>query len=101
MRGIITASLALAILAAVPAARAAGPATGPAGAPPAVAAEINRLGADNEVERAAAVAALTRMGRPAAPGLVAALGEARNDVRMRTAEALRAMYAADPAGAPN
>ena len=51
--------------------------------------------------RAAAVAALTKVGTPAAPALVRSLGDPGNDVRAAAAQALRAVLAADPAGAPN
>jgi cytochrome c5 len=63
--------------------------------------EIARLGSPSKPECAAAVKALVTIGKPAAPALVAALSDPRNDVRAFSAEALRLIIAADPANAPN
>lgn len=64
-----------------------------------VAAEITRLG--SKTESAAAVKSLVAIGKPAAPALVTALADPRNDVRALAAEAIRAILAADPSAAPN
>src|SRR4051794_33433739 len=84
----------------VRAARADGPATRPS-PDAAIAAEVARLADADGAVRAAAVAALTKVGTPAAPALVRSLGDPANGVRAAAAEALRAVLAADPAGAPN
>jgi len=66
-----------------------------------IAAEITRLGSSHKAEGAASVKALVTIGKPAAPALVEALSDPRSDVRALAAEALRAILAADPTGAPN
>lgn len=66
-----------------------------------VAAEAARLDDPDPKVRAAAVAALARVGAPAAPVLVGTLADPRNESRSAAAEALRAVLAADPAAAPN
>src|SRR4051812_38925295 len=63
--------------------------------------KIVNLAAADPGERAAAVNALAKIGKPAAPALVKALGDPRNDLRAGAAEALRIVLAADPASAPN
>ncbi len=66
-----------------------------------IAVEIARLGSSNKSECAAAVQALIKIGKPAAPALVKALGDPRNDVRAYAAECMRSIFAADPTGSPN
>ena len=66
-----------------------------------IAVEIARLGSPSKSECAAAVKALVKIGKPAAPALVKALSDPRNDVRAFAAEALRPILAADPDSAPN
>ncbi len=66
-----------------------------------VVAEIARLGNPNKSESAAAVKALVKLGKPAAPALIKALGDSRSDVGAFAAEAVRTILALDPANAPN
>ena len=66
-----------------------------------IALEIARLGNSNNTECTAAVRALVKIGKPAAPALVKALSDPRNDVRAFAAKALRPILAADPTSAPN
>ena len=63
--------------------------------------EIARLGNPIKSESAAAVKALVKIGKPAAPALVKALSDSRSDVRAFAAEALRSILAADPSNVPN
>jgi hypothetical protein len=63
--------------------------------------EIARLGSSNKNQCIAAVKALVKIGKPAAPALVKSLSDPRNDVRAFAAEALRPILAAEPTSAPN
>lgn len=67
----------------------------------AVAAQVTKLASDDKAACAAAVEALVAIGRPAAPALVQALQDPREEVRAGAAAALRRILAADPAAAPN
>jgi hypothetical protein len=75
--------------------------TPPAGQEEGIVAEVARLESPNEKERAEAVKALVKIGKPAVPALIKVLSNPRNDVRASAAEALRSILASDPTSAPN
>lgn len=97
MSKLFTALLVLAITGCV----GADPVAQPSGQEREIAAEIARLGSSSKGECTAAVKALIKIGKPAAPALARTLSDPRNDVRTFAAEALRSIFSSGPASAPN